>query len=142
MFLGDLSSSEKVIFLLLAQEMISADGIFAQEEREMLENICDEMEIGNESSRSSVGAGITELCSSITDPEVQAKMMLELSSLAQIDEDFAETEKTLLEEVAILWSINPLTLSAINEWGGLRVRLAHTAARVISEITSEAKGIG
>jgi hypothetical protein len=141
MFLGDLSSSEKSIFLSLAQKMISADDIFAPEEREMLEDISDEMKIDVQSSRS-VGGSIRELCSSITDPEVQAKMMLELSSLAQIDEDFAETEKTLLEEVAILWSINPLALSAINEWGGLRVRLAHSAARVISEITSEAKGIG
>jgi hypothetical protein len=134
MFLSDLTPDCKVAFLDLARLLIAADGVQAPEELEMLNDVAREMEI--ELAGPSTSRGVEELCEGIRRPEAQAQILMELASLAHVDDDYSSEERLLLQQVGALWKINPITMIRIEAWAAARIEMSREAAEIIQEITT------
>ncbi len=134
MFLRDLSTNEKQLFLGLARAMISADEKLTAEEIAMLGDVA--LEMGVESDVEVTSRGVAELSTGITDPRTQAIMLLELASLAHVDGEYADEERQLLRAIARIWKFGPITLTHIETWAKTRIDLSREAAEIILEAAS------
>ena len=132
MFLSGLSVKDKGTFLALAAKMIAADGVLAPEEVAILGDLVRELDMLADPKMSSLE--VEELCSVPPTPQAQACMLLELASIAHIDRQYADEERSLLAEIARQWQIDALTLVRIERWAVTRIELSREAAEVIREV--------
>ena len=134
MFLGDLEYSDKRAFLDLARIMMSADGRVTIEEREMLRDAVEEMDL-DVSEESPLGIDdLDACCSPIVSPRSRAIVLLELASFAFVDHDYDAREKELLRAVAQKWQLDEISVVRIEQWAYKRVELAREAAEIIHEV--------
>jgi len=133
MFLKDLTPDCQSSFLALAKLLAAADGILAPEELAMLDDVASEMGISSDSV-SPTEAELEVLCAAVHSPEVRAYMLMELASLAHIDDDFASEERQLLRAISDLWNIDTITLIRIEAWAETRVEMSREAAEIVQEI--------
>lgn len=134
LFLADLSNSEKKAFLHLAGLMVLADGRVTTEEREMLLDVQEEMDIKVAEESPGTEKDLDELCQSVVLPRARVKILLELASFAFVDHDYDERERELLRAVAKIWQLDDISVVRIEEWAHKRVELAREAAEIIHEV--------
>ena len=134
MFLSDFSPTDKNTFLGLAKKLIGVDDVLAPEELEMLGNVAAEM--GLDAEADVPDGSIEELCAGVSSPQAQAFMLLELASLACVDNEYVDEERELLRTIASSWEIDPITIIRIEAWGKMRIELSREAAEVVHEVTS------
>jgi len=133
MFLSDLSENERTVFLSLARNMVAADDKVTQEEEEMLRDLHDEA--GQGLMIDPNDKDIEGLCGQIQSPSAQAKMLLELASIAFVDGEYEDRERELLKRVSGYWCIERLSFLRAEDWGKKRVELAAEAAHLVHEIS-------
>ena len=88
---------------------------------------------------SSRSEGVDSLCSHAPAPQAQAHILLELASIAHVDNDYSVEEREFLRIVADYWNVDPITLIRIEGWAEARVLLSREAAEVVLELQS---GVG
>ncbi len=132
MYLKDLSPDCKKSFLALARLLIAADGVFASEELAMLDDVAFEMGVAPDSG--TTGDIVEDLCEAVQRPEARAQMLLELVSLAHIDDEYSTEERKLLREISQQWGVDAITLIRIETWAESRIQMSREAAAIIQEI--------
>lgn len=96
----------------------------------MLEAICREMR--READGALPTGTAKELCTGIERQELKIYCLLELASIAHVDNDYAAEERALLHEIAELWAIPSEKLPAIERWADDRIKLAQDAAKIVA----------
>lgn len=110
MTLDDLSQPEQVVLLSLVGLMARMDGSVSQEELELLEQIADEIgEKRFEAARDAAanlsdGAAILGAASSVERQEAR-EVIFELVYGIAVRDTIAESEATLLNELAKVWGL-------------------------------------
>lgn len=112
--------------------MIEADRILASEELEMMASAIAEM--GLDLTIEIKDRSVEELCAEVSAPQTQALMLLELASLAYVDNEYAAEERALLHSIARIWNTDPMTLIRIEAWAEQRIQLSREAAEVVREV--------
>ena len=116
MFLGQLSTQQKELFIKLAFKISQCDGIFAPSEKQMLNQYCAEMSIpipdyNVTESEDSLMQSIKECCDSHT----LNKIFIEIIGLALADAEYAEAEKIFLQKACAVWGIAPEKIDEVIE---------------------------
>lgn len=110
MTLDDLSQPEQVVLLALVGLMARMDGSVSQEEMELLEQIADEIGAARfESARDAAaalsdGRAILGAAASIDRQEAR-EVIFELVYGVAVKDTIAQSEATLLNELAALWEL-------------------------------------
>lgn len=110
MFITRLNSSQQSQLLTLAKEIISADGVVHDREKELLTVLKTQMNPGIEA------ATVINLNEEFKTPESKASLLLELIGLAHADSEYHVSEKNLIEKVAKDIQIEMETLSKMESW--------------------------
>ena len=112
MFLRDLNDTQQKLFLGLARELIEADEKISDQEAQLIENLCDEM-------------NQQELISKPDDkvikdyfPEktAQVAVMLELIGLSACDGVFDEREDAIIKRIQSIFEMPDEAINAYKEW--------------------------
>ncbi len=133
MFLSDFCKADKNTFLRLAKRMVAIDNVLAPEELEMLEDVACEMELDADVELPE--RNLEELCAAVTSTQTHALMLLELASIARVDNKYADEERELFRTIASLWKTDQITTIRIEAWAERRIQLSREAAEIVREIT-------
>ena len=113
MFLNSLNIEEKNAFYSIALDVISADGILSSKEELLLSQYLEEMNIDRGSVKPVVLEDALDVIKASGD-SLSKKIYLELYALSMCDEDFNESEKQLLEYIALWLGLTRETASEIH----------------------------
>ena len=113
MFLNSLNIEEKNAFYSIALDVISADGILSSKEELLLSQYLEEMNIDRGSVKPVVLEDALDVIKASGD-SISKKIYLELYALSMCDEDFNESEKQLLEYIALWLGLTRETASEIH----------------------------
>ena len=113
MFLNSLNMEEKNAFYSIALDVISADGILSSKEELLLSQYLEEMNIDRDSVKPVVLEDALDVIKASGD-SISKKIYLELYALSMCDEDFNESEKQLLEYIALWLGLTRETASEIH----------------------------
>ena len=113
MFLNSLNIEEKNAFYSIALDVISADGILSSKEELLLSQYLEEMNIDRDSVKPVVLEDALDVIKASGD-SISKKIYLELYALSMCDEDFSESEKQLLEYIALWLGLTWETASEIH----------------------------
>ena len=113
MFLNSLNIEEKNAFYSIALDVISADGILSSKEELLLSQYLEEMNIDRGSVKPVVLEDALDVIKASGD-SISKKIYLELYALSMCDEDFSESEKQLLEYIALWLGLTRETASEIH----------------------------
>ena len=113
MFLNSLNIEEKNAFYSIALDVISADGILSSKEELLLSQYLEEMNIDRSSVKPVVLEDALDVIKASGD-SISKKIYLELYALSMCDEDFNESEKQLLEYIALWLGLTRETASEIH----------------------------
>lgn len=123
MFLNQLSEKEKDAFVSLSIHVSNSDGIFADEERIMIQEYCREMGISFfDANNAKTMDEIVEIFSASED-RIKKIVLLEVLGLVYCDGLFDEKEKTFIKEYASKIGLSDeqveLQVSVIKEYFGV-----------------------
>lgn len=98
MFLGQLSEKEKNAFISLSIHALNSDGVFANEEKVMIQEYCKEMGIPFFNAENVIS--MDEVVAVFAESELQIKkiVLLETLGLLYSDSKFDNTEKEFINE--------------------------------------------
>ena len=101
MFLNLLNEKEKKGFLILAKQLMKADGIITESESQILSVYVHEMQItlADSEENNQIEDIIADFASSST-AEIKRIVYLELMALALSDANYAKEEKLLMDHIA------------------------------------------
>jgi uncharacterized tellurite resistance protein B-like protein len=99
-----LNSQELGGFLVLADEIIYADGVYRDEEKEALHLLKKSVSIDDEDTPRLSG---TEARNLIRSYRSRVICLIELTGLAYVDSDFCQAEQEYLKALAEYWGIDP-----------------------------------
>ena len=115
MFLNRLDLREKQTFISLAFNGANINGIVAEEELQMIEEYCKEMDIVLFDSANIKSIDEVIAIFSISDDEIKKIVLLELLGLMYADGDFDDVEKEFVIKVANGIGVSDEKVSAIQE---------------------------
>ena len=100
MFLGQLSEKEKNAFISLSIHASNSNGVFANEEKVMIQDYCKEMGIPFFNAENAIP--MDEVVAVFAESELQIKkiVLLETLGLLYSDGEFDDTEKGFINEYA------------------------------------------
>lgn len=100
MFLGQLSDKEKNAFISLSVHASNSNGVFAEEEKVMIQEYCKEMGIPFFDADNAIS--MDEVVAVFKESELKIKkiVLLEILGLVYSDEVFDDTEKGFINEYA------------------------------------------
>ncbi len=105
MFLNRLSAEEKVAFLELAHHIARCDNNFSQEEQDIIEKYCLEMQIEN-IAYNAQEFDIYETLDKIKNKRSRRIVLLELMALIYSDDFLHEEERKVLEKLLEEFDLN------------------------------------
>ena len=100
MFLGQLSEKEKNAFISMSVHVSSSDGVFADEEKAMIQDYCKEMGIPFFDADNAIS--MDEVVAVFRESEIQIKkiVLLETLGLVYSDGEYDNVEKGFVDEYA------------------------------------------
>lgn len=136
MFLSNLKQQEKEIFIALANEVIKADGVIQESEKQIMAEYVKEMSIDNLTPPDidDLDKMIQELAS-ISSNQNKRIIFVELLALAFVDGEFAIEEKQIVNKVASAFGFNDAIIERV-----VNLQDAYTSAYMsIVEFVNEGK---
>lgn len=107
MYLNYLTQREKRIFLKLSQVVSEADGIVLEDEKLLIHQYAEEMQLSpEEMAKEDVDSILAEISCNSTN---KAKRIIyaELLAIALIDSNYEESEIVLMKKIASIFKISP-----------------------------------
>lgn len=100
MFLGQLSEKEKNAFISLSVHASNSNGVFAEEEKVMIQEYCREMDIPFFDANNAIS--MDEVVDIFKDSELRIKkiVLLEILGLVYSDGEYDDSEKGFISEYA------------------------------------------
>ena len=132
MLLQTFNKDEKLAFAELAKIVIAADGIFHDKEMEIYHDICIEMDIKEDDVHQVENKNIEELIYIFSTRNSQIFAILELLSIAYVDDYYAIEEKSLIGKLSNLIGIKKDQLLKMQEWGKNRIQLGQNLLDIIN----------
>jgi uncharacterized tellurite resistance protein B-like protein len=114
MFLGLLDNEQKITFLGLARQVVTADTSLRPEELDKLDRMRDEMNISKEALVPNPSLEI--LPEIYPDRKSRAIVILELMGMAYIDSSFDWRENRLISDIAKKFDISDDQLISMQDW--------------------------
>lgn len=131
MLLQTFEKDEKLAFAELAKIMIAVDGVFDHRELQMYKDICIEMGIEEDNVRKVENKKVEDLISIFSTKNAQLFAILELLSIALIDENYVIQEKNLIGKLSRTVNIEKDQLLKMQEWGKNRIQLGKDLLDII-----------
>ena len=133
MFLANLAEKQKPAFLDLARALIAADGVLSDEETSMMEQYKLEMALtaGLEESQGQVEQAIDVFRPAPA--AVKKQVVFELVALAFADNDYADEEARLLNEITVSWGLDAAFLDECRAYVKELTGLYQRIGRLVSE---------
>ena len=116
MFLSQLSEKEKNAFISLSVHASNSNGIFADEEKVMIQEYCKEMGIPFFDANNAIS--MDEVVDVFKASELQIKkiVLLELISVGYASGDYCDKERAYLRDVAEKIGVDSEKLGQIEDW--------------------------
>jgi len=111
--------------------MIAVDGVFDHRELQMYKDICIEMGIEEDNVRKVENKKVEDLISIFSTKNAQLFAILELLSIALIDENYVIQEKNLIGKLSRTVNIEKDQLLKMQEWGKNRIQLGKDLLDII-----------
>ena len=132
MLLQTFGKDEKLAFAELAKTMIAVDGVFDHRELQMYKDICIEMGIEEDNVRKDKNEKVEDLISIFSTKNAQLFAILELLSIALIDENYVIQEKNLIGKLSRIINIEEDQLLKMQKWGKNRIQLGKDLLDIIN----------
>ncbi|MEW6709001.1 MAG: hypothetical protein AB1403_04195 [Candidatus Riflebacteria bacterium] len=131
MFLNYLKENQKVLFLILAEELIKADDKVLLEEKELFCSLQKEMDVSEYIPGKKIS--FEELDLSVFDTnESRNTVVLELVALAYVDENFSKEEKVFIKKVMKEFLIPEKEIKIFEKWVLKQKSLYEEASLIIT----------
>ncbi|WP_373054443.1 TerB family tellurite resistance protein [Thioalkalivibrio sp.] len=125
MFVGNLDARQQGALLALAHEVASADDTLSKKEEEFLATLRTQMEPNVEPA----SIDRNDLSTAFESKRVRASLLLELLGIAHADDDYHESEKKLIAEIAAALDISEFELADMEGWVERQLLLVREAAQ-------------
>ena len=132
MLLQTFEKDEKLAFAELAKIMIAVDGVFDHRELQMYKDICIEMGIEEDDVYKIENKSIEDLILTFATRNAQLFALLELLSIAFVDENYVFQEKNLIEKLSKIVNIEKDQMLKMQEWGKNRIQLGKDLLDIIN----------
>lgn len=114
MFLSLLNTTEKMLFLEAANQVIISDGRIDDVEGQLLQLYKNEMGIPNEYTVKNIS--MNRILSEITNEQTKKIFLIELMSLCFINNEFSFAEKEILKELCVGFDIDEQKCGQYEKW--------------------------
>lgn len=133
MFLANLTDDQKNAFLGLAQTLVSVDGVVSDDETSMLEQYKQEMSLSTSTSipQQEIEQSIEVFKTAF--PSIKKQIVFELVALACADNDYADTEHRLLNEIGISLDLDAAFLGECKAYVRELTALYERIGKLVSE---------
>ena len=129
MFVTNLNEKQQSILLELATNLIAADGIVDSKEQLMLSTLQAQCHPNVKPE----SASQTKLIDVFDSTAAKSSLLLELIGLAHADDQYHETEKNFIYEVASTFNIDNSTLEDMETWVNRQMLLVKEAQYFMTE---------
>lgn len=123
MFLKDLSSKEKQLFLQMCLHISHSDNIFTDEEKLMIDTLCNEMSITASYDINLSFDDVLEKLKDIKSLSKKKSIIFELAGVVMADEAYAEPERELMiricEALEIDYSVAEESVKLISQMAAI-----------------------
>ncbi len=133
MLLQTFNEKEKIAFSELAKHMIAVDGVFDDREIKMYKDLCDEMGIEHDNVYNIKNKNIKELIYTFSNKNMQIFAILELLSIAFVDENYAIQEQGLIAMLCEILDISNDKLEKMVGWAKNRIELGQKLINIINQ---------
>ena len=140
MFIDNFSVKERQAFIALLNKVVNADGVLAKEEGLMMEDVIEEAAVEPDLRLDALST--KDLCALVKDNGIRAQMLMELTSMAYVDSDYAPEEKERVRDIGVRWGVDLLTMVNIEEWGRRRIELAQSGVEIVHECLTRTDQFG
>lgn len=131
MFIYNLTKNEQSAFLGLAEKIIRADGILAQQEEQLFSYLA------NATGQPSAEGTVESLAAVFQTRRSKASALLELMGLGFTDDRYHPAERTLVAEIAKAMGFNENELIGMENWVVRQAMLVEEAADFWNEENEE-----
>ena len=114
MFLSLLNTTEKMLFLEAANQVIISDGRIDDVEGQLLQSYKNEMGIPNEYTVKNIS--MNRILSEITNEQTKKIFLIELMSLCFINNEFSFAEKEIIKELCVGFDIDEQKCGQYEKW--------------------------
>ena len=115
MYLQELNSKQKELFLDLSINLALADDEFSQKEMDAICLLCEEMNINKRFSACSTLDSATDALIAENDKKAQRIIIVELLGIAIADDVFEKCEKEVIENLASAFAIGSSEIEAASK---------------------------
>lgn len=122
MFIHNLTANEQSAFLGLAEKIIRADGILAQQEEHLVAYLA------NATGQPAAGGTVESLATVFQTRQSKASALLELMGLGLADGRYHPAERTVVAEIANAMGFNENELIGMENWVVRQAMLVQEAA--------------
>jgi uncharacterized tellurite resistance protein B-like protein len=129
MYLRHLDNAQRTNLLVMAFEMMVADGVIREGEKEVIEALKEELHV-SQVRREDFGAGPQLYL--FRDRRSQIAAMLKLASIGYADKEYHKTELRMLVRYAQEFGLSLDELKTIEEWGRKHYWLVHEAEALMA----------
>jgi hypothetical protein len=131
-FLHDFSSEQKMVFTSLAKQLIEADGMIHEDEKELLYLLGHEMGIDVDAVLHSPLLTKVDLVDLFNTRRARAAVLLELIGLGYSDANFNAAESEFLVNLAEKFGFSQAELSSMDSWVIRQIALVKEAEQILS----------
>ena len=114
MFLSLLNTTEKMLFLEVANQIIVSDGSIDNAEGQLLQTYKNEMGIPKEYSVKNIS--MSRVVSEIKNEQTKKIFLIELLSLCLINKEFSFAEKEIIKELCVGFDIDEQKCGQYEKW--------------------------
>ncbi len=114
MFLFDLTEEQKELFIDLAIGVVEANGVVDNSEKELLARYCREMAIEYREKANNVDyKDVLKKLKEVSDEAVLRKISIEIIALMYADNDLAEEENEILDQIQNIFEFSTHTMGEL-----------------------------
>lgn len=129
MFIQNLTREQQSVLLYLGKQIIAADGVLTDSEIEFIDSLKSQMS-ENFTEKEIEYSDLSRIFNSNAS---KASLLLELLGVAYADNDFQESEKEMIIEIASYLSISKEKLLEMNDWVITQLELVKKASLFMIE---------
>ena len=104
MFLQEIPVEYQKDFFVLAKYLVDADGVFAKQEKAMMEQYFREMQVEPFDISGDWNEAVSHLKE--VDLKLRKKLLFEYTALCLVDDEYNEAEQKKLGDIAAAWNIS------------------------------------
>ncbi|WP_276784786.1 TerB family tellurite resistance protein [Thalassolituus oleivorans] len=130
MFVSSLNKDQQGILLSFAEQVVCADGVITTDEKILLDSIVAQCS----PTVKKISVEVDSLSTLFNTQQSKVSLLLELIGLAYADEEYHESERSLIKIVAKALDIESDLLEEMESWVARQFILIHEAKTFMEEV--------